>query len=161
MLGCLVFAIRSSPMKKIDLFQVSLHENLNSPDESEVADFLTPLLDQSDSLYAKKLSRNDRDWARFPNKHQNGIYVPAADRDGGFFPSLSLKVRDKPDADAIIEAFLDIEWPSIRVTRKARIVHFTSKGEETHLTRLPKQLLLRHLQPPYWLSAERMIGTRP
>lgn len=127
-------------MRKIDLFQVSLHENLNSPDESEVADFLTPLLDQSDSLYAKKLSRNDRDWARFPNKHQNGIYVPAADRDGGFFPSLSLKVRDKPDADAIFEAFLDIEWPSIRVTRKARIVHFTSKGEETHLTRLPKQL---------------------
>lgn len=127
-------------MKKIDRLPDSLHDNLNSLGESEVSDILTPLLDQSDSLYVKKLSRNDRDWARLPNKHQNGVYVPQADRDGGFFPSLVLKERNDPDAADIFEAFLDIEWPSIGETREARIVHFTSKDEETHLTRLPKNL---------------------
>jgi len=106
--------------------------------ESEVADHLTPLLDQSDSLYVKKLSLNDRDWARLPNKHQAGIYVPPADRDGGFFPLLLNKIRANKDAGAIREAFFDIEWPAVGLIKKSRLASYASKKGETHLTGLPK-----------------------
>ena len=51
--------------------------------EQEPATLLSRLLDESDTLFVKKLSLNDRDWARLPNKHQAGVYVPPAERDGG------------------------------------------------------------------------------
>jgi len=106
--------------------------------EAEASDFLTPLLDESDSLYVKKLSVNDRDWARLPNKHQAGIYVPPAERDGSFFPPLVTKVRKKTGAAEIREAYFEIEWPTVGEAKRARLVHYTSKGVETHLTGLPK-----------------------
>lgn len=106
--------------------------------EPETASVLTTLLDQSEALYVKKLSLNDRDWARNPNKHQAGVYIPPAERDGGFFPPLVIKPRENTDAPEIREVFLDIEWPTVGQTRSARLVHYTSKGTETHLTRLPK-----------------------
>lgn len=106
--------------------------------EQEPATLLSRLLDESDTLFVKKLSLNDRDWARLPNKHQAGVYVPPAERDGGFFPALATKVRDQADADEIREAFFDLDWMALGETRQARLVHYTSKGTETHLTRLPK-----------------------
>ncbi|ABZ00633.1 restriction endonuclease [Pseudomonas sp. SbB1] len=106
--------------------------------EAEASDFLTSLLDKSDSLYVKKLSVNDRDWARLSNKRQAGIYVPSTERDGNFFPPLATKERDKAEAAEIRETYFEIEWPTVGQVKRARLVHYTSKGEETHLTGLPK-----------------------
>lgn len=106
--------------------------------EAEVLSSLTTLLDESESLYVKKLSVNDRDWARLSNKKQSGPYVPPADRDGGFFPPLAPKVRDKAEAAEIREAYFEIEWPTVVGVKLARLVHYASKGAETHLTGLPK-----------------------
>lgn len=110
-------------------------------DAARDADLLTRLLDRADSILVKKLSNNDRDWARFANKHQGGIYIPAEQRECGFFPPLTEKDRGNPDAAAIREAFFLTTWPQIGgipERRRTRIVHYTSKGPETHLTGLPK-----------------------
>lgn len=106
--------------------------------EREPGTLLSSLLDGCETLFVKKLSLNDRDWARLSNKHQAGVYVPPRERDGGFFPPLITKARDDPEADEIRETLFDIEWPEVSVTRQARLVHYTSKGPETHMTRLPK-----------------------
>ena len=107
--------------------------------ESEINTPLTALIDDSETLFVKKLSLNDRDWARLRNKHQAGVYVPPSDRDGGFFPQLAVKVRNTEEAAEIRETFFNIEWPVVGLTKLARLVHYTSKGAETHLTRLPKR----------------------
>lgn len=106
--------------------------------EREPSVLLSRLLDECEALFVKKLSLNDRDWARLPNKHQAGIYIPPRERDGGFFPPLITKERDDPEADDIREAFFSIDWPEVGLGKEARLVHYTSKGPETHLTRLPK-----------------------
>lgn len=106
--------------------------------ESEPDGLLESILEGSEALFVKKLSLNDRDWARLPNKHQAGVYVPPAERDGGFFPPLASKVREKADDAEIREAFFEIAWPAVGAPKKARLVHYTSKGPETHLTGLPK-----------------------
>lgn len=105
---------------------------------AEVSGLLADLLDESESLYVKKLSRNDRDWARLPNKHQAGIYVPPAERDGEFFPALAAKNRGQEGAAEIREVHFEIEWPTVGESKRARLVNYTSKGAETHLTGLPK-----------------------
>lgn len=103
------------------------------------AELISRLFDRSDQILVKKLSNNDRDWARFSNKHQAGVYVPHEPRDGGFFPELVAKERDNPDADEIRERFFTTTWPQFgNQERRSRLVHYTSKGQETHLTRLPK-----------------------
>ena len=112
------------------------------------SDLIKNLMDSADRVLIKKLSRNDRDWARFENKHQAGVYIPAEQRDGGFFPPLIAKERQKPDLPEIREAFLQTHWPQVvgkGAERVSRIVHYTSKGPETHLTRVPKE-------PFAWLS---------
>lgn len=106
--------------------------------ESEApSGLLETLLDESESIFAKKLSLNDRDWARHSNKHQGGVYVHVEQRDSGFFPRLSKKNREKDGVADIFEAFIDIEWPTVGENKMARLVNYRSKKEETHLTRLP------------------------
>lgn len=106
--------------------------------ESEASSgLLETLLDESESIFAKKLSLNDRDWARHSNKHQGGVYVHVEQRDSGFFPRLSKKNREKDGVADIFEAFIDIEWPTVGENKTARLVNYRSKKEETHLTRLP------------------------
>ena len=108
-------------------------------DKGNDAALLTGLLDRSDRILVKKLSNNDRDWARFKNKHQAGVYIPHEQRDGGFFPALEAKLRDNPEDDEIRERLFTTVWPqSGSEERQSRLVHYTSKGQETHLTRLPK-----------------------
>jgi hypothetical protein len=108
-------------------------------DKGNDAELLTGLLDRSDRILVKKLSNNDRDWARFKNKHQAGVYIPHEQRDGGFFPALEAKVRDNPEGDEIRERMFTTIWPQAGFEeRQSRLVHYTSKGQETHLTRLPK-----------------------
>lgn len=103
------------------------------------AELISRLFARCDRVLVKKLSNNDRDWARFSNKHQAGVYIPHEQRDGGFFPALEVKVRDDPDADEIRERFFTTIWPQLgNEEKQSRLVHYTSKGQETHLTRLPK-----------------------
>lgn len=112
------------------------------------ADLLKRLMDRADRVLIKKLSNNDRDWARYGNKHQAGVYIPAEQRDGGFFPQLAAKERSTPDAPEIREAFFTTLWPQVEgreAEKLSRIVHYTSKGPETHMTRLPKE-------PFVWLA---------
>lgn len=98
---------------------------------------LAELLRSAEVLLVKKLSNNDRDWARLKHKHQAGVYIPPAQRDGGFFPPLIEKARDDGGA-AIRECFFRTDWPQVDESRKTRLVHYTSKGAETHMTGVPK-----------------------
>ena len=125
-------------------------------DVSDDTDLLLTLLKRSDRVFIKKLSNNDRDWARFENKHQGGAYIPQEQRDGGFFPPLTPKARPEPAAAEIREAFFPIVWPQIDEEQKtARLVHYTSKGQETHLTGLPK-ILFQDLLPASYLVVGRV-----
>lgn len=111
---------------------------------------LTELLARAPCVFVKKLSNNDRDWSVFPNKHQRGVYIPAPQRDGGFFPKLMTKARPKPEDKPIREAWFRTEWPQTgEVRTDTHLSHYTSKGEETHLTRLPKAAF-RDLSPASW-----------
>ncbi len=112
------------------------------------ADLLSALFRKADRILVKKLSNNDRDWARFGNKHQAGVYVPHEQRDGGFFPSLQAMQRDNPDADEIREIFFTTIWPQAdgrEAKKQSRLVHYTSKGQETHMTRFPKSVFAQLL----------------
>ncbi len=110
--------------------------------DSHIADLLTGLMDRADRILVKKLSNNDRGWAKSPKTtKQDGTYIPAEQRDGGFFPQLVAKERDNPDAAEIREAWFTTLWPQADADereKRSRIVHYTSKGPETHMTRLPK-----------------------
>lgn len=131
----------------------------NDPQDSSAtgdADLLLQLAARADRMLIKKLSNNDRDWARFANKHQAGLYVPHEQRDGGFFPQLAVKERQDEDAKAIREVFLQTIWPQLdNEQRRSRLVHYTSKGQETHLTGLPK-VAFGDLLPASWIVIGRL-----
>lgn len=111
---------------------------------------LADLLARAPQVLVKKLSNNDRDWARLANKHQAGVYIPPAQRDGGFFPPLAAKARAEEGANEIREVFFLTEWPQINEQRKTRLVNYTSKGAETHITGVPKAAF-GDLGPASWL----------
>lgn len=128
--------------------------------DSRTADLLTGLMDRSDRVLVKKLSNNDRDWANYTNKHQAGVYIPAEQRDGGFFPPLVAKERDDPKAAEIREAWFTTLWPQAEGAdreKRSRIVHYTSKGPETHMTRLPNDPFA-WLYPASFLVLGRVTG---
>lgn len=102
------------------------------------ASLLSRLFAASDQIMVKKLRNNDRDWARKRSKHQAGVFIPVESRDSGFFPQLMVKERKKPGAAEIREAFFLTVWPQVGEARTSHLVHYTSKGNETHLTVLPK-----------------------
>lgn len=121
------------------------------------AGLLTDLLNRAERVLVKKLSNNDRDWARFANKHQAGVYIPAEQREGGFFPPLETKARKDANAAPIREAWFDTYWPQAsgdERSKHTRIVHYTSKGPETHMTRLPKECF-GYLSPASFLVMGR------
>lgn len=135
---------------------MTVQGDLEFDEPGNEADLLTALFGKADRVLLKKLSNNDRDWARFPNKHQAGVYIPHEQRDGGFFPALVAKQREKADADEIREKFFRTIWPQAEgLERDSRLVHYTSKGQETHLTRLPKALFA-DLLPASWFIMGRM-----
>lgn len=120
------------------------------------ADLLAKLIESSDQVLIKRLSNNDRDWARMPDKHQNGVYIPHEERDGGFFPSLHPKARVDPTKPEIRERFVTTTWQQVGgLEKKSRLVHYTSKGQETHLTRLPSEAFAR-LAPASFLVMGRI-----
>ena len=125
--------------------------------EQESDGLLESILDDSREIFVKKLSVNDRDWSWRKDKHQNGVYILRPERDSGFFPLLASKVREQAGSHEIRETFFDIAWPAIGEVKRTRLVHYTGKGQETHLTRLPKQLF-RDLAPASMLVIGRCDG---
>lgn len=123
--------------------------DFGEPQATVDASLLVDLLRRSDLIFIKKLSRNDRDWSRLPNKHQAGPYIPVEQRDAGFFPPLMAKTRTD-GAEEIRETFFVTWWPQFGEERKTRLVNYRSKGEETHLTGVPK-VAFRHLAPSSYL----------
>ncbi|TCP99540.1 EcoRII-like protein [Sphingomonas sp. PP-F2F-A104-K0414] len=114
------------------------------------ANLFTALTKRADQILIKKLSNNDRDWAKpkldadglpVPGKrinNQGGPYIPHEQRDCGFFPPLKLKSR-KEAGDDIWECFVETRWPQITPNLfRSRLVNYTSKGRETHFTGIPK-----------------------
>ncbi|WP_419252442.1 type II restriction endonuclease [Caulobacter sp. ErkDOM-YI] len=110
---------------------------------------LIDLLSRSRKVLVKKLSNNDRDWAQKANKHQAGVYIPPAQRDDGFFPALVTRHRGDEAAE-IREVYFRTEWPQVGEEKATRLVHYTSKGAETHMTGLPKAAFSQ-LSPASWL----------
>lgn len=123
-------------------------ENSENAEQS----LLQELLSTCEAVFVKKLSLNDRDWSRLSNKHQHGVYIRQAERDSGFFPALKEKLRTGKHADGkpVREAFFETEWPQFGITDQSRLVNYTSKGEETHLTGVPK-VAFRELAPASFL----------
>lgn len=95
------------------------------------------LVAESDQLLVKKLSRNDTSWADDSGKHQAGFYIPTALRESGFFPPLEATNRAKPH---IFFAELKVLWPQTGESTLSNMRHYSNKGSETHVTRLPKAL---------------------
>ena len=130
--------------------------------EEGALSFLADILDAAELVFVKKLSNNDRDWAQQPNKHQAGVYIPPMQRDSGLFPPLEAKFREAGIPE-IRETFFCTEWPQFGVTcADTRLVHYTSKGSETHLTRIPKPAFA-DLAPASFLLIARITspaGTR-
>ncbi|MBX3493169.1 MAG: hypothetical protein KF899_09420 [Parvibaculum sp.] len=124
------------------------------------ADLLARVFEKSDQVLVKKLSNNDRDWARFSNKHQAGVYIPHEQRDGGFFPDLAAKHRSDAAADEIREAYFSTTWPQAdNEEKQSRLVHYTSKGQETHMTRLPKEVFADLLPASFLIMGRVSSGT--
>ena len=109
-------------------------------EDGQEAELLLRVIERADRVLLKKLSNNDRDWSTNPRKHQGGVYIHAETRDGGFFPPLVPKPRTEIGAREIREIFLRTIWPQFEnVEKESKLTHYTSKGQETHLTRLLKE----------------------
>ncbi len=127
--------------------------SLSDQSDNDVSNLLIALLEQASNVLVKKLSNNDRDWAQFSNKHQAGVYIPPKHRDGGFFPPLATKERASSAAE-ILEVYFTTDWPQVGESRRTRLVHYTSKGPETHMTGLPKEAFAE-LSPASFLVMAR------
>ncbi|MBW8303830.1 MAG: hypothetical protein K0M78_07785 [Brevundimonas sp.] len=124
------------------------------------ASLLLQLLHDARQIFIKKLSNNDRDWARFSNKHQAGAYIPLEERDSGFFPAMTVKERSDGKTDEIREVRITASWPQVGEEAKvSRLVNYRSKGEETHLTGLPKGAFAS-LSPGSYLVIGRIEARR-
>lgn len=133
------------------------------------ADLLRSLLERADQVLVKKLSNNDRNWARkkldaegnpFPGgktmNNQAGPYMPAETRKSDFFPPLERMVRTDGKTAEIWRRDITTTWPQIDNERKeSRLVWYTSKSAETHLTGLPKAVF-RDLLPASFLVMGRL-----
>ncbi|MFW5333255.1 type II restriction endonuclease [Hydrogenophaga sp. ZJX-1] len=130
-----------------------MHDDFFTTGPDTSLDELIAVIEGAEQVYLKKLSLNDWQWSENPLAHQGGVYIPQQDRDGGFFPSLGLK--DRPGGGAPIrEIWFELEWPQVARTKTARLVHYTSKGQETHLTNLVKDQF-RGVNPASFLVIAR------
>lgn len=111
-------------------------------DTSPTVDLIKQLVDRCNVVAVKKLSRNDRSWAEAGLRRENGDkksnqggpYIPFEIRQENFFPGLV--ARD--DAPHILEAFVETCWLRTGEIRESRLVNYSNKGKECHLTRVPK-----------------------
>lgn len=104
--------------------------------DPEQWDLLQAWIARSSRVLIKKLSQNDCSWADDPRKHQNGFYVPAELRPQGFFPPLL--PRNEPGREHIYVSEFRTIWPATGEVKSSNMRHFSNKGAEVHLTRVPK-----------------------
>lgn len=109
------------------------------------------LANDSNQLLVKKLARNDTSWADDQGKHQAGLYIPVELKNSGFFPPFEATNPDRPH---IFVATMDVLWPQTGEATRPNLRHYSNKGAETHLTRLPKDLF-RQLTPASLFLAGR------
>jgi len=110
-------------------------------------DTLQNQLIATERLWIKKLARNDRTWANSAGTKaaeaalgrgttkQNGVYIPADVRASDFFPATQRRNPETPD---IYDADVRIDWLAGSDSTMSRLVHYSGKGQEGHLTRIPK-----------------------
>jgi hypothetical protein len=120
---------------------------------SAAIDDLAATIDGADEVYVKKLALNDWQWTEVKNKHQGGPYIPHEDRDSGFFPKLGRKPRKQ--GEPIYEIYFEIFWPEVGRSELVRLVHYTSKGQETHLTNVPHKPFTGLSPASYLVIAKR------
>lgn len=99
-------------------------------------DLLQDWIGASSKILIKKLSRNDCRWADDPNNHQSGVYIPVRVRSEKYFPQLV--THSDPSKTHIKRASFKTFWPVSGEIKSSWLRHFTNKGSEAHLTRLPK-----------------------
>lgn len=99
-----------------------------------VTDVLDRLTEGADQVFVKLLSRNDCSWAD-GSSNQAGFYVPKEIRMSGFFPDLV----QRKDIPHIFDTDFDTLWPVTGVTKESHYVHYSNKGPEAHITRIPKE----------------------
>tara|TARA_R110000782_G_scaffold37229_3_gene88192 strand:+ start:1935 stop:3311 length:1377 start_codon:yes stop_codon:yes gene_type:complete len=121
-------------------------------------ELLLRILSEATDVFVKKLSNNDRGWAKIPKQNkQDGPYIPREQRDARFFPPLVRKERPDPDSPEIREVFFDTHWPAFGVVRNSRLVNYRSKDEETHLTGVPREAF-SELSPASFLLIGRTVS---
>lgn len=94
------------------------------------------LVPQSQSLFIKKLSRNDTSWTS-GGSNQAGFYVPRPVRESDFLPTLK---ADNPAKPHIFHAEVEILWPQTGEITRSQMRHFSNKGAEAHITRVARSL---------------------
>lgn len=134
---------------------MSAQAELNFESASADADLLAQLEQKADLVLIKKMANNDRDWADHDNKHQGGVYIPVEQRDGGFFPPLIDTITKR--GASVREATFRTIWPQVGGEDTSRLVNYTSKGPETHMTNVPKEAFAG-LLPASFLVMGRMSG---
>jgi hypothetical protein len=98
-------------------------------------ELIKDLVVTSHVIVVKKLSNNDRGWADTPPRnHQNGPYIPADIRRVAGFPDLIART----DIPHILERELHTVWIRSGEVKTSRLVHYSNKGQECHLTGVPK-----------------------
>ncbi|WP_316356878.1 type II restriction endonuclease [Devosia sp.] len=135
------------------------------------ADLLRSLLKRADKVLIKKLSNNDRNWARkkldaegnpVPGgktmNNQAGPYIPAETRKSDFFLPLQLLERTDGKSDEIWHREISTVWPQNEGERRtSNLRWYTSKNTETHLTGLPKSVF-KDLLPASFFIMGRLTG---
>jgi hypothetical protein len=119
--------------------------------ESSIS-LIEQILETCPKIAIKKLSNNDRKWADGPEHgHQNGPYIPIDLREGSFFPHLS---NATSSAEHIYESFIQTCWVRTGEVKKSRLVNYSNKGKECHLTGVPKEEFAG-IAPASWFLAGR------
>jgi len=96
---------------------------------------ISALINQSDGIFIKKLSRNDSSWADSPdNGHQNGPYIPRTIAESDFFPKLR---NSNPEKLHIFEVDYQTFWPSSGEVKTSTIKHYSKRnpGKKTEKPR--------------------------
>jgi len=104
-------------------------------DNTPTVELIKNLVSTSRVIVVKKLSNNDRGWADTPPRnHQGGPYIPADIRRDAGFPDLIART----DIPHILERELQTVWIRSGEVKTSRLVHYSNKGQECHLTGVPK-----------------------
>jgi hypothetical protein len=106
----------------------------------------------SNSIFLKKLSRNDSSWADDSGKHQSGFFVPVEIAKSEFFPPLK---NTNPNKSHIFDVEYTTIWPASGEIKNSTIKHYSNKGSEYHHTGVPKEQF-RSLTPASLLISGRL-----